>query len=305
MLGFLVRRLWQSAVVLVIVSMLVFVIVFAMGDPARAFVPINASPEDVENIRHQFGLDQPIWIQYLVFIQHAATGDMGESFKFHQPAMGLVLQRLPLTGALAIASIVFAAAVSLPLGVIAAVKHGRAWDHVATGIAVLSVSVPTFWLGILLILFVAGQLRWLPASGANGASSIVLPALTLSAYSIGLITRLTRTSMLGEVRQPYVVTARAKGLSESTMLNRHALRNALLPIVTIVGLQFGILLGGSVIVETVFAWPGVGWLMIQAIQAHDLPLLRANVLVIAIVFLVINASTDVAYAFLNPRIRFG
>jgi len=280
------------------------VVVFAMGDPVRAFVPINASASDVDNIRHQYGLDQPVWLQYVVFLQHAATGDLGESFKFRESAMPLVLERLPLTAALAITSMVIASAISIPLGILSATRRGSVWDQLATGVSVLAVSVPSFWLGILLILFVAGELRWVPASGVAGPSSLILPALTLSAYPIGLITRVVRASVLGELRHAYLVTARAKGLAERVVIYRHALRNALLPIVTVLGLQFGAQLGGSVIVETVFAWPGVGWLLIQAIGAHDLPLLRANVLIIAIVFIVINVVTDVLYAYLNPRIRF-
>jgi ABC-type dipeptide/oligopeptide/nickel transport system permease component len=302
--AFLVRRLLQAVIVLFVVSVLVFVVVFAMGDPVRAFVPINASASDVENIRHQYGLDQPLWLQYLTFLQHAATGDMGESFKFRESAMALVLERLPLTAALAITSIVMASAIAIPLGIVAATRRGSGWDHFATAASMLTISIPSFWLGILLILFFAGQLRWVPASGVAGVSSIWLPAITLAAFPIGLMTRVVRASVLGELRNMYMTTARAKGLAERTVIYGHALRNALLPIITVLGLQLGAQLGGSVIVETVFAWPGVGWLLIQAIGAHDLPLLRANVLVIAILFIAINAVTDVLYVVVNPRIRF-
>jgi peptide/nickel transport system permease protein len=290
--------------VLFIVSVLVFVVVFAMGDPVRAFVPINASASDVENIRHQYGLDQPLWLQYASFLQHAATGDLGESFKFRESAIQLVLERLPLTAALAITSIVIASVIAIPLGLISATRRGSGWDHLANGATMLAISIPSFWLGILLIVFFAGQLRWAPASGVAGLSSLWLPAITLAAYPIGLITRVVRASVLGELRHGYLTTARAKGLHERTVMYRHALRNALLPIITVLGLQFGAQLGGSVIVETVFAWPGVGWLLIQAVSAHDLPLLRATVLIIAIVFIAINAVTDVLYAVVNPRIRF-
>jgi peptide/nickel transport system permease protein len=302
--AFLIHRLVQALIVLFVVSVLVFVVVFAMGDPVRAFVPINASAADVDNIRHQYGLDQPLWLQYLVFLQRAASGDLGESFKFRESAMPLVLERLPLTAALAITSILFACVVAIPLGIQSATRRGRGWDQLAIGFSMLTVSVPSFWLGILLILFFAGQLRWVPASGVAGLSSLWLPAITLSAYPIGLITRVVRASVLGELRQAYLTTARAKGLAERTVVYRHALRNALLPIITVLGLQFGAQLGGSVIVETVFAWPGVGWLLIQATSAHDLPLLRANVLIIAMVFIAINTVTDLLYAVVNPRIRF-
>jgi peptide/nickel transport system permease protein len=302
--AFLLRRLWQSAILMVVVTILVFVIVLMTGDPVRALVPIDAAPADVENIRHQFGLDQPAWVQYLLFVQHAATGDLGESFKFREPAMELVLQRLPLTAILAFTSLAWAAFVSVPLGILAATRRGSFWDQAATAVSMLTVSVPSFWLGIVLILYFAGQLRWLPASGAAGPSNLILPALTLGAQPLGLLTRLVRATMLEQLRRGYLVTARSKGLAEAVVLYRHALRNALIPIVTVLGLQLGALLGGSVIIETVFAWPGDGWLLIQAISAHDLPLLRANVLVIALIFVAINTLTDVLYAYLNPRIRF-
>jgi ABC-type dipeptide/oligopeptide/nickel transport system permease component len=211
---------------------------------------------------------------------------------------------MPLTALLAFAALGWATAIALPLGILAATRRGSPWDHLASALSVLTVSVPAFWLGIVLILLFAGQLRWLPASGAAGPSSVLLPALTLGAQPLGLITRVVRATMLEELRHGYLVTARSKGLAEWVVLSRHALRNALIPIVTVLGLQLGALLGGSVIIETVFAWPGAGWLLIQAITAHDLPLLRANVLVIAVVFIAINAITDMLYAYLNPRIRY-
>jgi peptide/nickel transport system permease protein len=302
--AFLLRRLWQSAILLVVVTVLVFLIVLMTGDPIRALVPIDAAPADVENIRHQFGLDQPVWVQYLLFVQHAATGDLGQSFKFREPAMGLVLERLPITAILAVTSLAWATAVAVPLGVLAARRRGQFWDHLATGVSMLTVCIPSFWLAIVLILFFAGQLRWLPASGADGPRNLLLPALTLGAPTLGLLTRVSRATMLEELRRGYLVTARAKGLAERVVLYRHALRNALIPIVTVLGLQLGALLGGSVIIETVFAWPGAGWLLIQAIGARDLPLLRANVLVIALTFVAINTLTDLLYAYLNPRIRY-
>jgi ABC-type dipeptide/oligopeptide/nickel transport system permease component len=201
--AFLLRRLWQSAILLVAVTVLVFVIVLAAGDPVRVLLPIDAAPSDVENLRHQLGLDQPIWVQYLLFVQHAATGDLGQSFKFHEPAMPLVLERLPLTAILAITSLAWASLVALPLGILAATRRGSLWDHVATAVSVLTVSVPAFWLGIVLILYFAGQLRWLPASGAAGPSSLLLPALTLGAQPLGLLTRLVRAAMLEELRRGY------------------------------------------------------------------------------------------------------
>jgi peptide/nickel transport system permease protein len=304
MAHYLVRRLWQTAVLLVAVTIFVFLLILTTGDPVRALVPIDTAPADVENIRHQYGLDQPIWTQYILFVQHALRGDLGNSFRFSTPAMPFVLERLPLTAILALSSLTFATVVSVPLGILAATHRGSIWDMLATALSVVTVSVPGFWFGIILLLLFAGQLRWLPASGASGPANVVLPALTLSAYPIGLLTRLVRATMLDELKRPYVLTARSKGLAEPTVLSRHALRNALIPIITVLGLQLGSQLGGSVIVETVFAWPGVGWLLIQAITARDLPLVRADVLIVALTFVAINTLTDLSYAYLNPRIRY-
>jgi ABC-type dipeptide/oligopeptide/nickel transport system permease component len=217
--------------------------------------------------------------------------------------MGLVLSRLPATALLALASLLLATLVSLPLGILGATRPGSRWDHLATAVSVLAISTPSFWLGIVLILVIAGELRWLPTSGAGGLDHLVLPATTLSVSSVGLLTRLVRASMAEVLRQQYLVTARAKGLPDRLVVVRHGLRNALIPIVTVAGLQLGTLLGGSVIIETVFAWPGVGLLLVQAINARDLPLIRASVLIVATLFLVINLLTDVAYSYIDPRIR--
>jgi peptide/nickel transport system permease protein len=301
--AFLLRRLWQAALVLLAVTVLVFLMIYLGGDPVRALVPLDAAQADVENIRHQYGLDAPLWQQYLTFLLRAGRGDMGESFKFHEPAMGLVLSRLPATALLAMSSVLLAILVSLPLGIVAATRPGSPWDQLATAVSVLAISTPAFWLGIVLILVFAGELRWFPTSGTGGLDHLVLPAITLSASSIGLLIRLVRASMGEALRQQYLVTARAKGLPDRLVVVRHGLRNALIPIVTVAGLQLGTLLGGSVIIETVFAWPGVGLLLVQAISARDLPLIRADVLIVATMFLAINLLTDVAYSYIDPRIR--
>jgi peptide/nickel transport system permease protein len=301
---FIVRRLLQAILVLFAVSVLAFLLVYLTGDPVRALVPLNASQAAVDSIRHEMGLDQPLWKQYLLFVQHASTGDLGDSFKFRQPAMPLVFAHLPATAVLAIASLGMSVAVALPLGLLAAARRGTFWDHLATVLSTLAISTPNFWLGILLILLFAGALRWLPASGADGFRSLILPTIALSMYSLGLLTRLVRVSMVDILETQYMTTARSKGLGERLVLTRHGLPNALVPIVTIVGLQFGTLLGGSVIVETVFAWPGVGWLLIQAIDARDLPLVRTDVMIIAVLFVLINLATDVLYSYIDPRIRY-
>jgi ABC-type dipeptide/oligopeptide/nickel transport system permease component len=243
-------------------------------------------------------------VQYVLFVEHAARGDLGDSLKYRTNALELVLQRLPNTLLLAGVSIGFAILVAVPLGVLAATHRDGPLDYLATGLSMLAISTPAFWLGIVLILVFAGGLRWLPASGAGTPQHLVLPAVTLSAYSIGLVTRLVRTTMSEVLRQPYVTTARAKGLSTWQVDYGHALRNGLIPTVTVVGLQFGALLGGTAVIETVFAWPGLGGLLVQAINGRDLPLVRSAVLVIALFFVQINLVVDLAYSYLDPRIRY-
>jgi peptide/nickel transport system permease protein len=301
---YLARRLLQSVLVLLAVSLLAFGLIYLSGDPVRAMVPLDATPQDVENIRHGFGLDQPIYVQYVTFIERALQGDLGQSFKYRTNALGLVLERLPQTLLLATASIVLAIVMSIPLGVLAATRRGKLADLLTTAFAMLSISTPSFWLGMIAILVFADWLRVLPASGAGTPQQLVLPALTLSAYSIGLVTRLVRATMTDILRQNYITTARAKGLSAATVNYRHALRNGLIPTVTVLALQFGTLLGGSVVVESVFAWPGLGFLMVQAIGSRDLPLVRAIVLVISLFFVLINLVIDIAYTYLDPRIRY-
>jgi peptide/nickel transport system permease protein len=301
---YLARRLLQAVLVLLAVSVLAFGLIYLSGDPVRALVPLDASPDDVANIRHGFGLDQPIYVQYVTFIERASQGDLGQSFKYRTSALELVVQRLPQTLLLTSASMLLAVVVAIPLGVLAATRRGGIADVLATIFAVLTISTPSFWLGMVAILVFADWLRVLPASGGGSLQQLVLPALTLSAYSIGLVTRLVRATMADILRQNYITTARAKGLKKSTVNFRHALRNGLIPTVTVLGLQFGALLGGSVVVESVFAWPGLGFLMIQAIGSRDLPLVRAIVLVLSLFFVLINLLIDVLYTYLDPRIRY-
>ena len=303
MSAYLVRRLLQAILVLLAVSLLAFALIYLSGDPVRALVPIDARPEDVENIRRGFGLDQPIYVQYVTFLEHALQGDLGQSFKYRTNALELVLQRLPQTLLLASTSILLAVCVAIPLGVLSATRRGGVVDVIGTAFSLLSISTPAFWLGLIGILVFADALRVLPASGAGTPQHLVLPAITLSAYSIGLMTRLVRATMVDILRQNYIVVARAKGLSWVAVNYRHALRNGLIPTVTVLGLQFGTLLGGSVVVESVFAWPGLGFLLVQSINSRDLPLVRAIVLVISLFFVVINLVVDVLYSALDPRIR--
>jgi peptide/nickel transport system permease protein len=301
--AYLVRRLWQTILVLFAVSLLSFVLIFLSGDPVAVLVPLNARAEDMANIRRAYNLDQPLPVQYVLFLRQAMAGDLGESFRYHAPALPLVLGRLPLTLLLAAASMLLSSVVSLPLGVLAATRRGQLVDGLATLLSLLAISMPSFWLGVILILLFAGAWRVLPASGAGTWQQLILPTVTISAFSIGLLIRLVRRSVRETLAQPFVTTARSKGLAERVIAWRHVLRNSAIPIVTVMGLQLGALMGGSVVVETVFAWPGVGWLMIQSIEARDLPVIRAAVLVLATFIVLINLAVDLAYTLLDPRIR--
>jgi peptide/nickel transport system permease protein len=301
----ILQRLWQALLVLFAVSILSFVLIFLSGDPIAALVPLNARPEDVENIRRQYNLDQPIFVQYFLFIGNAFTGDLGESFRYRTDALALVLGRLPNTFLLAGMSMLFSIIVSIPLGVLAARYKGRWVDRIISFFALFSISMPSFWLGVILILVFAGALRWFPASGSGDWRNLVLPTITISSFAIGLQVRLIRRSVADTLEQQFVVTARSKGLTERMIAWKHVLRNSAIPVVTVMGLQFGALLGGSVVVETVFAWPGVGWLMIQSIEARDLPVIRAAVLILALFIILINLSVDIIYTLLDPRIKLG
>jgi peptide/nickel transport system permease protein len=301
--SYLIRRLWQAVLVLLAVSLLSFVLIFLSGDPVAVLVPLNARPEDMDTVRHEYNLDQPIAVQYVLFLEQAAHGDLGESFRYHSPALPLVLSKLPATVLLAASSFVLTALVSIPLGVFAATHDNGVVDALTTTGSLLAVSMPSFWLGVILILVFAGNLRVLPASGAGSWQQLILPTLTISAFGIGLLTRLVRRAVAETLHRPFVTTARGKGLAERTIAWRHIVRNSAIPVVTVMGLQLGALIGGSVVVETVFAWPGVGWLMIQSIEARDLPVIRAAVLVLAAFIVVINLAVDLAYTLLDPRIR--
>ncbi len=303
MLNLILQRLWQAILVLVAVSIFSFILIFLSGDPVATLVPLNARQEDIDNVRHQYNLDQPVIVQYFLFLGNAVRGDMGESFRYRTDALGLVLGRLPNTFLLAIVSLVFTALISLPVGILAARFKGRWFDWLASFFSLLAISMPSFWLGVICILIFAGGLRWLPASGSGSWQHLVLPTITISTFTIGLLTRLVRRSVADTMGREYVTTARSKGLGERRIAWVHVLRNSAIPIVTVMGLQFGALLGGSVVVETVFAWPGVGWLMIQAIEARDLPVIRAAVLILAVFIVFINLVVDILYTWLDPRVK--
>jgi peptide/nickel transport system permease protein len=270
-IAYVLNRLAQSAVVLLLLSVVAFALVLLSGDPVSVMLPVHATEQDRLGLEHQFGLDQPVGVQYLTFLGNVAHGDLGRSIKFDQPVLPLILSKLPLTIILALTACVLAVVIGIPLGILTGVRPNGVRDALGSVFALAFISVPSFWLGLILILFVGDYLRLLPVGGTGDIQHLILPAITLALPSIGLITRLTRSSVIAEVRQPYVTTARAKGLSAGHIEYRHVLHNAMIPTITVVALQFGALLAGSVIVETVFAWPGAGWLLMQGVFARDVP----------------------------------
>ena len=305
MTGFILRRLLLSIVVLFGVTIVVSGMLHISGDPVAVILESGyASNEEREALRHELGLDRPFILQYIDFIRGALQGDLGRSLRFRQPALDLVMERLPATIHLAVAAMLVSVLVALPVGVFSATRPNSIFDQIGRLLTLAGQSIPLFWLGIMFVLIFSVKLRWLPVAGRLEPTSIILPALTLGMYPMARIARVLRASMLQVLVMDYCRTARAKGLSEGKVVTRHALRNAALPVVTVMGLQFGYLLGGAVVTETIFAWPGLGWLSIQAISARDFPLLQAIVTVMAMVFILINLLTDVLYAYLNPKIRY-
>lgn len=302
--SYLLRRGWQSVLVLLGVSVVVFLILHLTGDPALLLLPPDATAEDIVKFRRAMGFDDPVAAQYLRFLKGALRGDFGESLRHGEPAMGLVLERLPATFELAGAGLLLALCLAIPAGIVSAVRRNTTVDYVSTVVALLGQAMPTFWLGIMLILIFSVRLNWLPSSGRGDLEHLILPAITLGLFTTARITRLTRSGMLEALGQDYIRTARAKGVSEPPVVWKHALRNASIPIVTIVGIELGTLLGGSVITETIFAWPGVGRLSVQAIFNRDYPVVQAAVFLLAGTFVIVNLLVDVVYTYLDPRIRF-
>lgn len=299
----LIPRLGRAILTVWLVVTLVFVILRASGDPVPLLLPTEATPDQVQALRVELGLDETITVQYLRFWQQMAQGDFGASLRFNQPALQLVLDRLPATISLAVAAFGLAAVVGVGLGSLAASVRGSVLDRVAMALMSLLQASPSFFLGVMLILFFSARLGWLPSSGSGEPQQVILPAMTLSALTMASLARLTRSSLLDVLRSDYIRTGRAKGLSERAIWSRHALRNAALPLATVLGLEFAGLLTGAVIVETVFAWPGLGRLAIDSVAARDFPVVQAAVVLIAIVFVVVNLIVDLSYVFLDPRIR--
>jgi peptide/nickel transport system permease protein len=301
---YVIRRLGRTLLALWGVSTIVFIVLRLSGDPAVLLLPQEASAEDVLRLRQDLGLDDPFLVQYLRFLGSSALGDFGESLRHREPAMALVVSHLWATIELSLAAFGIALLVALPTGVLAAVKPNSLCDHAVLTLALLGQSAPTFWIGIMLILTFGLGLRWFPIGGRGSWSHMVLPAITLGAFAMASIARLTRSAMLEVIRLDYINTARAKGLRESRVIWKHALKNAAIPVVTIMGLQFGALLGGAVVTETVFSWPGIGRLAIQGIYNRDYPVVQATVFIAAVFFVVINCVVDLLYTILDPRIRY-
>ncbi|HEX6444655.1 MAG TPA: ABC transporter permease [Streptosporangiales bacterium] len=304
MARFLVRRVAQSLVTLFAVSVFAFGMIHLVpGDPVSIALGTNATPQAVKNLRHAWGLDRPLAVQYGDFVGHALHGDFGTSIRSEQPVMSEIGQRLGSTVALAFAATVVSVPLGLVLGVLAGVARRRIVDVGVMGVALLGLSMPTFWSGTLLILLFGLTLGLLPVAGDNGFAALVLPAITLALPAAAVLARLTRGSMLEVVRQDYVRTAWAKGLGRFSVVFRHALPNAVVPVITIMGLQIGTLLSGTVIVESVFARPGIGRLAVQAIEERDFPLVQGVVLLAGVVFVLVNLVTDLVYPLVDPRIR--
>ena len=304
MKSYLLRRLWQSLLVIFGVSVVVFLILHLTGDPAALMLPPDATAEDIAKFRHDMGFDDPVAVQYVRFLKGAVRGDFGQSIRHGEPAMGLVVERLPATFELAGAGLVIALALAIPAGIVSAVRRNTSIDYISTVVALLGQAMPTFWLGIMLILVFSVRLNWLPSSGRGDVEHLILPAITLGLFTTARITRLTRSGMLEVLGQDYIRTARAKGMGEPPVVWKHALKNAAIPIVTIVGIELGTLLGGSVITETIFAWQGVGRLSVQAIFNRDYPVVQSAVFLLASTFVIVNFLVDVVYTYLDPRIRF-
>ena len=300
---YLLRRLGQSVLVLLGVSFVVFFILHLTGDPAAVLLPPEASAEDIRRFREAMGFNDPFLVQYGRFLAGAVRGNFGQSIRHGEPAFDLVVERMPATFELAGAGLVIALCLAIPAGIVSAVRRNSLIDYVSTVVALLGQSMPTFWLGIMLILLFSVQLHLLPSSGRGTYQHLIMPAITLGLFTTARITRLTRSGMLEVLNQDYIRTARAKGVSARPIVWKHALKNAAIPIVTIVGIELGTLLGGSVITETIFAWPGVGRLSVQAINNRDYPVVQAAVFVLASTFVLVNLIVDFLYTYLDPRIR--
>jgi peptide/nickel transport system permease protein len=306
MKSYIIRRSLQSVLICLAISLVTFLLLFLATDPALMLLPPEATVQEVESFKERMGLNDPIMVQYLRWLSRLVLhGDFGNSFVIDKSASALLLERFPATMELAIGGLVVALFISIPLGIIAAIRKHSLVDNFATLIAVLGQAMPLFWLGIMLIIIFGVWFKLLPTSGREGWSSLILPAITLGGYLAPISMRLTRSKMMEVLTQDYIRTARAKGLKESAVMIQHAFRNAAVPVIVIIGMQFGALMGGAVVTETVFGWPGVGRLAVQAIKTGDIPVVQASVIILAFMIVMVNLLADVITALMDPRIKFG
>ena len=300
---FVIRRLLMTAVMLFLVMLTAFLLAHLTGDPVRLMVPEDASERQIAELRHELGLDRPLPVLFAEYVTHALRGDLGPSIRYRKPTLSLILERLPATVELSSAAMAIALVIAVPIGIISAVRPGSVLDAVTSTAAIVGQALPPFWIGIMLIVLFAVHLGWVPAAGRGGLGHLVLPAITLSLFPMARLARVLRSSLLDVLHEDYIRTARAKGLAERRVIVRHGLRSACIPLLTVAGLTYGSILGGTIITESVFAWPGVGRLALEAVYNRDFPLVQAIVLVAASMFIFINLFVDVAYGWLDPRIR--
>ena len=305
MTKYVIRRLLQMPLVLLLVLAIIFVTLRLSGDPTTLFLRQDSTPEDRLRVRAMLSLDQPLPVQYIQFVVKAFRGDFGDSLRYGRPALSVLAERWPASIQLGLAAFLLAMFVGIPAGALSALKRGSILDRFAMILVLIGQGAPVFWLGVMLILVFGVQLRWLPASGSGSLRHLVLPAITLGAFFTARVARFTRTAILDVLHEDYLRTARANGLSEGRILLTHLAKNAAIPVVTVLGLTLPVLVGGSVITEVVFSWPGVGSMIIGAVYNRDYPLVQAGVFAIALFVMLVNVGVDVMYAYLNPRIRYG
>lgn len=302
MLSYVLKRLSHTLLVIVGISIVSFVFLQLSGDPVGLMLPQDATSQQIEDLRHKLGLDDPVVVQYLRFVGNALRGDLGRSLFSNEPVAALILERLPATVELAFFSMAFALVIALPIGIVSALKRDTLIDTASMVLALFGLSMPHFWLGIMMIMLFSVQLGWLPTSGRGSFAQIIMPAAAMGISMVALFARLTRSTLLEVLGQDYVRTARAKGLPEYIVIGKHALKNAMIPLVTMIGMEFGLLLGGAVIIETVFAWPGVGRLIVQAIMDRDYPVVQGAVMLLSMIFVIVNLLVDLAYGWLDPDV---
>jgi peptide/nickel transport system permease protein/oligopeptide transport system permease protein len=303
--NYLIKRLLSTIPVLIGISLLLFFMLRMLpGDPAQVLAGQMATPQEIENIRHQLGLDRPVYEQYAVYMSHLVRLDLGRSARTQNPVIDEIWARLPNTLLLSVVAIILACLFGIPAGIISAVRPYSWIDYLVTLFALFGISMPVFWLGLMLVVLFAVILQWLPAGGTGSWQHVILPSVTLASLVIAFIARMTRSTMLETLSQDFTTTARSKGLAETVVIVKHALKNALIPIITVVGLQFGFLLGGAVLTETVFAWPGLGRLLYDSISARDYPMIQGTILIFGLLYILVNLVVDLIYAFVDPRIRY-